>query len=160
MRIGIGQDVHRLVPGRNLVIGGIVIPYEKGLLGHSDADVLIHAAIDALLGAAGLGDIGMHFPDTDEVWKNISSLILLGKTGEMIRESGHEIVNLDATVIAQHPRLSPFRQAMAARMAEALGVPETLVNIKFTTTERLGFIGDGLGMAAECVALITRTNKE
>lgn len=160
MRIGIGHDVHCLAAGRKLIIGGVDIAFDKGLLGHSDADVLVHAACDALLGAAGLGDIGMHFPDTDETYKDICSLILLKKTGEMLQHSGYGIVNIDATVFAQSPRLSVYRDAMIKNMAQTLHLGENAVNIKFTTTEGLGVVGEGKGMAADCIALIKHTGGE
>lgn len=154
MRIGTGYDVHRLVPGRPLVLGGVTIPFEKGLLGHSDADVLVHAACDALLGAAGLADIGQHFPDSDAQYKNIYSIELLRRTYELVRERGYLLINMDATVFAQAPKLAPHREAMRQTMARAMQVPTDQVNIKATTAEGLGEIGAGEGMAAMCVALI------
>ena len=156
MRIGFGYDVHRLERGRRLVLGGVRIPFEKGLLGHSDADVLVHAACDALLGAAGLGDLGQHFPDNAEIYKDIYSIELLKRSNEMVRKEGFRLVNLDATVMAQAPKLQPYRKEMERTMADALEVPEGLVNIKATTTECLGFIGAGDGMAAQCAVLINR----
>ncbi len=154
MRIGIGYDVHRLVAGRSLILGGVTIPFEKGLLGHSDADVLVHAVCDALLGAAGLGDIGRHFPDSDERYKDISSIVLLRECHRMLREHGHALVNLDATIFAEAPRLAPYNEAMRRTLAEALTMAADCVNIKATTTEGLGFVGKGEGMAAMCVVLI------
>jgi 2-C-methyl-D-erythritol 2,4-cyclodiphosphate synthase len=154
MRIGIGYDVHRLVAGRKLVLGGVTIPYEKGLLGHSDADVLIHAVCDALLGAAGLGDIGIHFPDTDPVYKDIDSMILLGKTRNLISEKKLYVVNLDTTIFAQAPKIGPYRERMQANIAQALGMETDRVNIKATTTEGLGTIGAGEGIGAMCAALL------
>lgn len=155
MRIGTGHDVHQLAVGRALILGGVTIPHEKGLMGHSDADVLVHAVCDALLGAAALGDMGEHFPDTDSRFRNISSLTLLAATGAMLRECGYGIANLDATVFAQAPKLAPFRQSMTDNIARTLDVGAGRVNIKFTTTEGLGFVGEGRGMAAHCIALIT-----
>jgi len=154
MRVGLGYDVHRLVVGRKLVLGGETIPFEKGLLGHSDADVLTHAVCDALLGAAGLGDIGQHFPDTDPAYKDICSLELLDRTGRMLRQRNLAIVNLDVTVFAQAPKLAPFRAAICRRLAGVLGVAADRINIKATTTEGLGMIGAGDGIAAMCVALL------
>lgn len=153
-RVGLGYDVHRLVPGRKLILGGICIPFEKGLLGHSDADVLLHAACDALLGAAGMGDIGEHFPDTDPQYKDASSIDLLVTTYRRIKGCGLALVNLDATVFAQAPRLAPYKAAMALRMAESLDVDHGRINIKATTTEGLGAIGQGAGIAAMCVVLL------
>ena len=153
MRIGTGYDVHRLVPGRPLVLGGISIPHDKGLLGHSDADVLTHAVCDALLGAAGLGDIGMHFPDSDAAWSGIDSLKLLAKVRSMIG-SQWVVLNLDATLLAQEPKLEPFRDAMRARLASVLDIRSDQVTIKATTTEGLGPIGRGEGIAAQCVVLL------
>ncbi len=155
MRIGNGYDVHRLTEGRRLIIGGVNIPFDKGLLGHSDADVLIHAICDALLGAAGLRDIGQVFPDNNSDFKNIDSLILLKRIGVMINEQGLRISNIDSTIIAEQPRLAPFLKEMRQRLAETLGVDVSAVNIKATTTEGLGFIGRGEGIAAQaCVLLI------
>ncbi len=154
MRVGLGYDVHRLVVGRKLVLGGETIPFEKGLLGHSDADVLTHAVCDALLGAAGLGDIGQHFPDTDPAYKDICSLELLDRTCRMLRQRNLAIVNLDVTVFAQAPKLAPFRGAICRRLAGVLGVAADRINIKATTTEGLGMIGAGDGIAAMCVALL------
>ena len=154
MRIGQGYDVHRLAPGRNLVIGGVDIPFDKGLLGHSDADVLVHAACDAILGAAGLGDLGLHFPDTEIRFKDIRSLKLLSHCARLIEADGYKVANLDATIIAQEPKLAPYRDQMIDNMARALNIPSKRVSIKATTTEGLGFTGQGLGMAAMCVVLL------
>ncbi|MGD2099430.1 MAG: 2-C-methyl-D-erythritol 2,4-cyclodiphosphate synthase [Desulfobacterales bacterium] len=154
MRIGMGYDVHRLVKGRSLILGGVSIVFEKGLLGHSDADVLTHAVCDALLGAAGLGDIGTHFPDSDPQFKDISSLTLLSETHRMLTDKGFQIVNLDATVFAEAPKLAPLRQKMQTQLAHAMRINPGQINIKATTTEGLGVIGKGQGMAALCIALI------
>jgi 2-C-methyl-D-erythritol 2,4-cyclodiphosphate synthase len=154
MRVGIGYDIHRLVKGRPLILGGVPIAYEKGLLGHSDADVLAHAICDALLGAAGLGDIGTHFPDTDPQFKDIPSLKLLVETCRMLAEKGFRIVNLDSVLFAEAPKLGPHRQSMQANLAKAMNIPEVAINIKATTTEGLGAIGKGEGIAAMCIALI------
>ncbi len=156
MRSGIGYDIHRLVSGRKLILGGVEIPFEKGLLGHSDADVLIHALCDALLGAAGLGDIGIHFPDTDIAYRGISSMVLLDKTAQMLKSRGFSVVNVDVTVLAQAPKLSPFRKAMQENIAGILHLTADCVNVKATTTEGLGAIGNGDGIAAMCVAMINR----
>jgi 2-C-methyl-D-erythritol 2,4-cyclodiphosphate synthase len=154
MRIGTGYDVHRLVSGRKLIIGGIDIPHDKGLLGHSDADVLTHAVCDAILGAAGLPDIGHCFPDTDERFKDIYSIKLLERSMEMVRIKGFEIGNIDITVYAQAPKLSPHREKIRQRLAQALAISTDQVNMKATTTEGLGAIGRGEGIAAMCVALL------
>ena len=154
MRIGQGFDVHQLVEGRKLIIGGVDIPFEKGLLGHSDADVLLHAICDALLGAAGLGDIGRHFADSDVKFKNIDSRILLREVARMITEQGFHIGNVDATIIAQAPKMAAHIPRMVQNIAADLGVAEKAVNIKATTTEHLGFSGRGEGIAAQAVALI------
>ncbi len=154
IRIGQGYDVHRLVEGRPLVLGGITIPFNKGLLGHSDADVLVHAACDALLGAACLGDLGAHFPDTEGEFKHIYSIKLLRRCNGLIRHRGYSLVNLDATVFAQEPKLISYRAQMQQTMAEALEVSADRISIKATTTEGLGTIGAGEGMAAMCVVLI------
>ena len=156
IRIGHGYDVHRLVEGRKLILGGVDIPFEKGLLGHSDADVLLHAVSDSLLGAAALGDIGKHFPDTDEKYKGADSLQLLKNVGEILKAEGYIVVNIDATVLAQRPKLAPFIQAMRKNIAEALGVEIDAVSIKATTEEGLGFTGEGLGIAAHSVCLIEK----
>lgn len=149
-----GYDVHRLEAGLPLVIGGVTIPYPKGLAGHSDADVLLHAVCDALLGAAGEGDIGMHFPDSDPRYKNANSLRLLEMTVKIVRARGLEIANLDSTVIAEAPKLHPFREEMQHKIAHAIGVDRRFVNVKATTTEGLGAIGRGEGIAAMCVVLL------
>ena len=153
-RIGEGWDVHALVPGRALVIGGVTIPYHVGLLGHSDADVLLHAITDALLGAVGLGDIGQHFPDTDPQWKGANSVDLLQATGRLLSEAGWQIGNIDATVIAQAPKLAAHKPAMQTRIAQALGVDVAQVNIKAKTAEKLGPVGMGQSIEARAVALI------
>lgn len=155
MRIGQGYDVHRLVEGRRLIIGGVDIPYEKGLLGHSDADVLLHAVMDALLGAAALGDIGQHFPDSDERYKGISSIALLKKVGKILQENGYMIENIDSTVIAQRPKLLPYRPQMAENIAAALGIEKEQVSVKATTEEGLGFTGTGEGISAQAIALLS-----
>jgi 2-C-methyl-D-erythritol 2,4-cyclodiphosphate synthase len=154
MRIGMGYDVHRLVSGRPLILGGITVPFDKGLLGHSDADVLVHAACDALLGAAGMGDIGQHFPDTDPQYKDIYSMELLKRSIQRVRESGLELCNMDATLFAQAPKIAPYRDAMRQAIAAALQVSVDRINIKATTTEGLGQVGAGEGMAAMCVVLM------
>jgi len=154
MRVGMGYDVHRLAFNRKLILGGITIPYEKGLLGHSDADVLVHAICDALLGAAGLGDIGMHFPDTDPQYKDIYSIILLDRTQKMLKQKGFTIINIDATIFAQAPRLSPYREAMQQKLGETLNLESNCINIKATTTEGVGLIGNNDGIGAMSIALI------
>ena len=154
MRIGQGYDVHRLVEGRKLILGGVEIEYDKGLLGHSDADVLVHAIMDALLGAAALGDIGKLFPDRDPAYEGADSLALLREVGKRLRAEGFEIGNLDSTVIAQAPKLAPHIQRMRANIAAALDVDVARVSVKATTEERLGFTGSGQGIAAQAVALI------
>lgn len=155
MRIGMGYDVHRLTEGRDMIIGGVKIPYEKGLLGHSDADVLLHAISDALLGAAALGDIGKHFPDTDPAYKGISSLLLLEKVGELIEEKGFLIENIDATIIAQAPKMRPYIDTMRENIAKALGIMVEQVNVKATTEEGLGFTGSGAGISSQAICLLT-----
>lgn len=155
MRVGTGYDVHKLVEGRDLIIGGVNIPYEKGLLGHSDADVLIHAIMDALLGAAALGDIGLHFPDSDPKYKGISSVILLKKVGELLNDKLFFIENIDATIIAQAPKMRPFIDTMRQNIADALMLDISQVNVKATTEEGLGFTGEGLGISAQAVCLLT-----
>ena len=157
MRVGLGYDAHRLVPGRPLILGGVEIPYAQGLLGHSDADVLSHAIGDALLGAVGAGDLGTHFPDKDPAYKNISSLILLERIVKIVRDRGFTPVNVDATLVAQEPRLAPHIPVMQANLAPILGLTQADVNIKATTTEQMGFAGRGEGMAAYAVALVTKT---
>ena len=156
MRIGHGYDVHRLVPGRELILGGVKIPYEKGLLGHSDADVLLHAVMDALLGAAALGDIGRHFPDTDPAYKGIDSRKLLREVAEKIDAAGYRVENLDVTVIAQRPKLKDHIPAMEENIASDLHIGMDQVNVKATTEEKLGFTGDGSGMACHAVCLLER----
>ena len=155
-RIGHGYDVHRFAENRKLILGGVTIPYEKGLLGHSDADVLLHAISDALLGAAALGDIGKHFPDTDERYRGADSLALLQKTAELVRESGYTAVNIDATVVAQKPKLAPYIGEMRANIARACGLPKDAVSVKATTEEGLGFTGELLGISAHAVCLIEK----
>lgn len=155
MRIGMGYDVHRLAPDRELILGGVKIPYERGLLGHSDADVLLHAIMDALLGAAALGDIGKHFPDTDPAYRGISSLELLRRVGAMLEEKGFLIENIDSTVIAQAPRLRPYIDAMRENIAGALKMETEYVSVKATTEEGLGFTGAGEGISAQAVCLLT-----
>lgn len=154
MRVGIGNDVHRLVKGRRLVLGGVEIPHEKGLEGHSDADVLVHAVCDALLGAAGLGDIGHHFPDSDPAYRDAFSIRLLERTRQMVGKTFPRIYNVDATVFAEAPRLAPYREKMTKNIATALELPADCVNIKATTSEGLGFIGRGEGIAAMCIVMI------
>ena len=157
MRIGHGYDVHRLVEGRRLILGGVEIPWEKGLLGHSDADVLTHALMDALLGAAALGDIGKLFPDKDPTYEGADSVELLRKVTALLREQGYRIANVDCTVIAQRPRLAPHIPGMRRRLAEAMELETDRVSVKATTEEGLGFTGEGLGIAAHAVALIEKT---
>lgn len=157
LRIGHGYDVHRLVEGRKLILGGVTIPYEKGLLGHSDADVLTHAVMDALLGAAGLGDIGKHFPDTDPAYAGADSLKLLERVVNLLRENRFAVGNVDATILAQRPKLAPHIPAMRDNLARTMGVEPSQVNVKATTEEGLGFTGAGEGMAAHAVALIERS---
>ena len=154
LRIGHGYDVHRLVEGRKLILGGVDIPWEKGLLGHSDADVLVHAVMDALTGAARLGDIGKLFPDADPAYAGISSLKLLSEVGRLLGEKGFAVVNIDATLLAQAPKVGPYKQRMAENIAAALGIGPERVNVKATTEEGLGFTGEGLGIAAHAVVLI------
>lgn len=156
LRVGHGYDVHRLVPGRKLILGGVLIPWEQGLDGHSDADVLVHAVMDALLGAAAMGDIGALFPDDDDAFLDISSIALLQRVRMRLEEAGWQTVNVDATLIAQRPKVGPYREAMRQNIAEALGIDPGQVNVKATTEEHLGFTGDGSGMAAHAVALIEK----
>lgn len=156
MRIGHGYDVHRLVEGRALILGGVDIPYEKGLLGHSDADVLTHAVMDALLGAACLGDIGQHFPDTDPDYAGADSLALLGKVVELLAAKGYALCNLDATILAQAPKLAPHIPQMRANLARVMGVDPDQVSVKATTEEGLGFTGEKLGIAAHAVVLLDK----
>ncbi len=155
MRVGMGYDVHRLVENRKLILGGVEIPYEKGLLGHSDADVLLHAIMDALLGAAALGDIGKHFPDTDPAYEGASSMKLLEHVGELLEEHNYVIENIDAAIIAQRPKMLPHIPQMVKNVAEALGLEENQVNIKATTEEGLGFTGSGEGISSQAICMLT-----
>jgi len=155
MRVGMGYDVHKLVEGRELILGGITIPFEKGLLGHSDADVLTHAIMDALLGAAGLGDIGKHFPDTEQKYKDVSSIVLLEYIRELLEENCYIINNIDATIVAQRPKLLPYMEKMKEKIAGTLRIENTQVNIKATTEEGLGFTGAGEGMSANAICSIS-----
>ena len=159
MRIGQGYDVHRLVAERPLILGGIEIPYEKGLLGHSDADVLLHAISDALLGAAALGDIGAHFPDSDPAYRGADSAELLRAVGELVRGAGYEIGNIDSTVVCQAPKLAPHIASMRAQIAEVLALPVGAVSVKASTEEHMGFTGRGEGIAAHAVCLLTERTK-
>ena len=154
MRIGMGYDIHRLVPERKLVLGGVEIPFELGLLGHSDADVLTHAVCDAILGAAALGDIGQHFPDSDPAYRDISSLVLLERTVELVGREGFEVRQLDATIVAQAPRIGPFRNQIRGMLAEVAAVHIDRISVKATTTEGLGYLGRREGIAAMCIALL------
>ena len=156
LRIGHGYDVHRLVEGRSLILGGVTVPYDKGLLGHSDADVLTHAVMDALLGAAGLPDIGNLFPDSDKAFLNISSILLLQRVADKLAEAKVQVVNIDATLIAQAPKIAPYRLTMRQNIAAALGIAVEQVGVKATTEEHLGFTGDGSGMAAHAVVLVEK----
>ncbi len=156
LRIGEGWDVHALVEGRPLILGGVEIPYEKGLLGHSDADALLHAITDALLGAAGLGDIGTHFPDNDPAFKGADSFLLLQQAVAAVGHTGYQLVNVDCTVIAQAPKLAPYKAAMRQRIAQALGVDATQVNVKAKTAEKMGPVGEGRSIEARAVALLMR----
>ena len=160
MRIGTGYDVHRLVEGRKLILGGVDIPYEKGLLGHSDADVLVHAIMDALLGAAALGDIGLHFPDSDPAYKGADSLSLAGHVSRILEDNGWIIENVDSTVIAQAPKLRPYIDQMRTNVARALRIDVTKVSVKATTEEHLGFTGRGEGMSAQAAALLTASPQQ
>lgn len=155
LRAGIGYDVHKLTYGRKLILGGVDIPFEKGLLGHSDADVLLHAISDALLGAASLGDIGRHFPDNDPSYKDIDSMILLKKVARLLNDKGYEISNIDATVVCQRPKLAPYIDQMRSNISEALGLDADDINIKATTTEAMGFEGRGEGISSHAVCLIS-----
>ena len=157
-RVGIGYDVHRLVYGRPLILGGVIIPFEKGLEGHSDADVLSHAISDALLGAAALGDIGQHFPNTDPEWKDISSLLLLENVNDKLAQKGFGIINIDAVLIAEQPKISDLIPEMCAKIANALDVSSSIISIKATTNEHLGFIGEVKGIAAQSVAMVKTLN--
>ena len=154
MRVGLGYDVHRLVTNRKLILGGVEIPYEKGLLGHSDADVLLHAIMDSLLGACALGDIGKHFPDTDESFKGISSISLLKKTGELVLKAGFIVNNIDATIIAQCPKMAPHIEHMRENISKALDIDINKINIKATTEEGLGFTGEMLGISSQSIASV------
>ena len=154
MRVGMGYDVHRLTEERKLILGGVEIPWEKGLLGHSDADVLVHAVMDALLGAAALGDIGKHFPDTDPAYKGISSILLLRHVTELLKKNGYAIGNVDATIIAQKPKMAPHILKMRENMAEAMGISVDCLNVKATTEEGLGFTGREYGIAAQAICLL------
>lgn len=156
MRIGFGYDVHRLTENRRLILGGVLIPYEKGLLGHSDADVLLHSVADAILGAAALGDIGKHFPDNDQKYKDADSLELLKTAYEAVKKKGYKLGNLDATVCAQAPKLSPYIEKMRENIAKVLECDIDLINVKATTTEKLGFVGEGAGISSYCVCIIER----
>ena len=157
LRIGHGYDVHRLVENRALILGGVEIPFEKGLLGHSDADVLLHAVMDALLGAAALGDIGKRFSDNDDTYLNISSMLLLEKTAEMLTQAGWHVVNIDVTLIAQRPKIAPYIEKIRQNIAEKLQISVQQVNVKGTTEEKLGFTGDGSGIACHAICLIEKT---
>lgn len=156
IRVGLGYDVHKLVEGRDLILGGVKIPWELGLLGHSDADVVVHAIMDSLLGAAALRDIGRHFPDTDEQYKGISSILLLQKVGELLKEKGYGIVNIDATIIAQKPKLLPYMDKMIENVANTLGLSVDQVNIKATTEEGLGFTGTLQGISSQAICAICK----
>ena len=160
MRVGFGYDVHRLVEGRKLILGGVEIPYQFGLLGHSDADVLVHALMDALLGALALGDIGKHFPDTDPKYKDISSLLLLKEVKKLLQEKGYHINNIDALVVAERPKLAPFIEMMRKNIGDVLETDPNRINIKATTTEGLGFTGTGEGMAAHAVVTICESGEK
>ncbi len=160
LRIGQGYDVHRLVEGRKLIIGGVEIEYEKGLLGHSDADVLLHAISDALLGAAALGDIGCLFPDTDEKYKGADSLKLLSEMVNHLNANGFKVVNIDSTIIAQMPKMKPHIEKMRENIAYAIGIDKSLVSVKATTEEKLGFTGEGLGISAQAIAMVETVNKD
>lgn len=158
MRIGMGYDVHKLVENRELILGGVNIPFEKGLLGHSDADVLLHAIMDGLLGASALGDIGKHFPDTDSKYKGISSISLLKEVGKLLKENNFEISNIDSTIIAQRPKMAPHILKMRENIAEALNISLNQINVKATTEEGLGFTGEGLGIASQSICLLTKSD--
>ncbi len=157
-RTGLGYDVHRLTEGRKLIMGGVNIPYEKGLLGHSDADVLVHAIMDALLGACKLGDIGRHFPDTDPQYKDISSITLLKHVGTLLGKNGYRVINIDSIIVAQQPKMKAHIPQMEKNIANALGIPLEDINVKATTEEELGFTGSGEGIAAKAVCLVERIN--
>lgn len=158
MRIGMGYDVHKLVPNRDLIIGGVNIPFELGLLGHSDADVLLHAIMDSILGAAALGDIGKHFPDTDDRFKGISSILLLENVGNLLKDHGYKIINIDATIIAQKPKMLPHIDKMRENVAKALNIDLNQINIKATTEEGLGFTGKLEGISSQSICLIAEQN--
>ena len=158
IRVGIGYDAHRLESGRKLILGGVHIPFEKGLTGHSDADVLSHAVSDAILGACGLGDIGTHFPDSDMRYKDADSIMLLKIVTDMVHEQGYDVYNIDATVVAEHPKLSPYYEAMGKTLAKAVGIEPAMANIKASTTEGMGFEGRGEGMSCYAAVLLIRTN--
>lgn len=158
MRVGLGYDVHKLVENRKLILGGVEIPFEKGLLGHSDADVLLHAIMDSLLGACALGDIGRHFPDTDNTFKDISSIALLKDTGKLISAAGYSINNIDATIIAQKPKMLPYIKNMRENISKALNIDIDKINIKATTEEGLGFTGEMLGISSQSIASVEKTN--
>jgi len=159
MRVGVGYDVHPLVSGRRLVLGGVEIPFDKGLDGHSDADVLVHAIIDALLGATGLGDIGIHFPSSDPQYKNISSVVLLRQVVSLLRAEGWLVCNVDASIVAEWPRLTPFVSEMRGKIGEALGIDVAQVGVKSTTAKRLGFLGKGEAIAVHAVALVEKKSE-
>ena len=156
MRVGFGYDVHKFSEGRKLILGGVEIPHSLGLLGHSDADVLLHAIADALLGAAALGDIGVHFPDSDSAYKDIDSMILLKRTVDLLKEKEYDIINIDATIVAQKPKISPHSAKMKENIAKCLGIAPDFVNIKATTTEKLGFEGREEGISSHCICLIEK----
>ena len=156
MRVGMSYDVHKLVKDRDLIIGGVTIPYEKGLLGHSDADVLVHAIMDAILGAIGAGDIGKHFPDTDPLYKGVSSLKLLEHVGKLLDEAGYTIGNIDSTIIAQRPKMSPYIDQMRTKVSNVLKIEKNQINIKATTEEGLGLTGQGAGIASQAIALVIK----
>ncbi len=156
VRIGMGYDVHRLVEGRKLIIGGVEIPYEKGLLGHSDADVLLHAIMDSILGAAALGDIGKHFPDKDDLYKDISSVKLLKEVKKIVESKGYKVVNIDSTIIAQKPKMAPYIEEMRVKISEILDISIDMINIKATTEEGLGFTGTGEGISAQSICLLSK----
>ncbi len=160
MRIGMGYDVHRLVEGRKLILGGVEIPFEKGLLGHSDADVLVHALMDAILGAMAMRDIGYHFPDTDEAYRGISSLLLLARVKELMDDAGYTLGNADITLMAERPKIAPYIDAMTRSLARTLEVSPDAIGIKATTTEGLGFVGRGEGMAAQAVVLLEKRRRD
>lgn len=160
MRIGMGYDVHRLVEGRKLILGGVEIPFEKGLLGHSDADVLVHALMDAILGAMAMRDIGYHFPDTDEAYRDISSMVLLARVKELMDDAGYTLGNADITLMAERPKIAPYIDAMTRSLARTLEVSPDAIGIKATTTEGLGFVGRGEGMAAQAVVLLEKRRRD